>query len=149
MTFKLVSSKRSLVSIEANHKIYSNKMTYGQATTTTTLNARQAFGNNMATLHPDTVQLNKRETRVKPSHSIDSKAPFTRERNRSVPYRSVPKSGTLRGCVHTGTLEITSFRSKKWNDEKNDTKSGTIRNRSVPFPCEQAMRSKLVQKTER
>ena len=75
-----------------------------------------------------------------------SEAPFTRERNRSVPYRSVPKSGTLRGCVHTGTLEITSFRSKKWNDEKSDTKSGTIRNRSVPFPCEQAMRSKLVQK---
>ena len=82
-------------------------------------------------------------------HRQYSEAPFTRERNRSVPYHSVPKSGTLRGCVHTGTLEITSFRSKKWNDEKSDTKSGTIRNRSVPFPCEQAMRSKLVQKTER
>ena len=68
---------------------------------------------------------------------------------RSISFRSVPKSGTLRACVHTGTLEITSFRSKKWNDEKSDTKSGTIRNRSVPFPCEQAMRSKLVQKTER
>ena len=71
-----------------------------------------------------------------------TKAPFTRERNRSVPYRSVPKSGTLRGCVHTGTLEITSFRSKKWNDKISDTKYGTIRNRSVPFPCEQAMRCK-------
>ena len=37
-------------------------------------------------------------------------------------------------------LEITSFRSKKRNDRKHDTKSGTICNRSVPFPCEQAMR---------
>ena len=71
-----------------------------------------------------------------------TEAPFTRERNRSVPYRSVPKSGTLRGCVHTGTLEITLFRSKKWNDKISDRKSGTIRNRSVPFPCEQAMRCK-------
>ena len=68
------------------------------------------------------------------------KAPFIRERNRSVPHRSVPKSGTLRGCVHAGTLEITSFRSKKWNDKKSDTKSGKIRNHSVPFPCEQATR---------
>ena len=63
-------------------------------------------------------------------------------RNRSVPYRSVPKSGTLKGCVHTGTLEITSFRSKKWNDRISDAKSGTIRNSTVPFPCEQAMRCK-------
>ena len=62
-----------------------------------------------------------------------SKAPFIWERNRSVLYRSVPKSGTLWGCVHTGTLEITSFRSNKWNDKISDTKSGTIRNRSVPF----------------
>ena len=71
-----------------------------------------------------------------------TRAPFTRERNRSVSYRSVPKSGTLRGCVHTGRLEITSFRSKKWNDKISDTKSGTIHNRSGPFPCEQAMRCK-------
>ena len=41
------------------------------------------------------------------------------------------------------------FHSKKWNDENSDTKSGTIRDRSVPFPCEHAMRSKLVQKSER
>ena len=75
-------------------------------------------------------------------HFGQDKAPFTRERNRSVPYRSVPKSGTLMGCVHTGTLEITSFRSKKWNDKISDTKYGTKRNRSVPFPCEQAMRCK-------
>ena len=70
------------------------------------------------------------------------KAPFTRERNRSVPYRSVPNSGTLKGCVHTGTLQIISFRSKKWNDKISDTESGTIRNRALPFPCEQAMRCK-------
>ena len=76
-------------------------------------------------------------------------APFTRERNLFVPYRSVPKSGMLRGCVHTGTLEITSFRSKTSNDKKCDTKSGTIPNRSVPFPREQAMRSKTDLKTER
>ena len=36
--------------------------------------------------------------------NLKSNAQFTRERNRSVPYRSVSKSGTLRGCVHTGTL---------------------------------------------
>ena len=38
------------------------------------------------------------------------------ECNRSVPYRSVPKSGTLRACVHTRMLSITQFRSKKWNE---------------------------------
>ena len=84
-----------------------------------------------------------------------NKAPFTRECNRSVPFRSVSKSGTIKGCVHIGTLQITSFRSKKWNDETSDANGGTIRNRSVPFRsvpfrsvpfrsvpflCEQAMR---------
>ena len=67
-------------------------------------------------------------------------ASFTRERN-----RSVPKSVTLRGCGHTGTLQMTSFRSKKWNDKISDAKSGTVRNRSVPFPYE---RAELVQKME-
>ena len=99
--------------------------------------------NNLSSIHSAA-----KENKANENSSV-FRAPFTRERNRSFPYRSVPKSGTLRGCVHKGTLEITSFRSKKWNDEKSDTKSGTIRNRSVPFPCEQAMRSKLVQKTER
>ena len=61
MIFKFVSLKRSLVSMGANLKIYTDRMTYDQTTTTTTLNARQDFGNNMATLHPDTVQLNTRE----------------------------------------------------------------------------------------
>ena len=68
------------------------------------------------------------------SRMILPKAPFTRERNRSVPFFSVPKSVTLRGCVHTGTLQMTSFLSKRWNDKISDTKSGTVRNRSVQFP---------------
>ena len=75
------------------------------------------------------------------------KAPFTRERNRSVPYRSVPKYGTLRGCVHTGTLQIALFRSKtrndkkgyeRWNDKKSDTlvsSEMTFRNPSPLWTC--------------
>ena len=35
-----------------------------------------------------------------------NKALFTRVRYRTVPLRSVPKSGTERGCVHTGTEKI-------------------------------------------
>ena len=34
------------------------------------------------------------------------KALFTPVRYRTVPLRSVPKSGTERGCVHTGTKKI-------------------------------------------
>ena len=45
-----------------------------------------------------------------------TKSPFTRESNRSTSFRIVPKSGTLKGCVQTGTLKIEPFRSKKWND---------------------------------
>ena len=33
-------------------------------------------------------------------------------------------------------LQIEPFRSKNWNDQKGGTKSGTICNRSVPFPSE-------------
>ena len=51
--------------------------------------------------------------------------------------RSVPKSGTLKGCVHTGTLEITSFRSKKWNHKKVIRK--VERCAIVPFPYEQSI----------
>ena len=36
----------------------------------------------------------------------ETKALFTRVRYRTVPLRSVPKSGTERGCVHTGTEKI-------------------------------------------
>ena len=61
-----------------------------------------------------------------------NKALFTRERNHSFPYRSVPKSGTLRGCVHTGTLQIALFRSKKWNDKKVIRK--VERYAIIPFP---------------
>ena len=50
----------------------------------------------------------------------------------------VPNSGTLKGCVQMGMLEIEPFRSKKWNDYKSDTKDGTARNGSVLFPSEQA-----------
>ena len=54
-----------------------------------------------------------------------------------VPLRSdVLKSGKLKGCVQTGTLQIEPFQSKKLNDQKFDTKNGTIRNRSFPFPSE-------------
>ena len=81
---------------------------------------------------------NKREEVI-----LSCKAPFTRERNRSVPFFFVPKSVTLRCCIHTGTLQMTSYRSEKWSDNISDTRSGTVRNRSVPFPCE---RAKLVQK---
>ena len=31
---------------------------------------------------------------------------------------------------------MTSFRSKNGNDKINDMKSGKVRNRSVPSPCE-------------
>ena len=72
----------------------------------------------------------------------------TRERNCSIPYHSVPKSGMLRGCTHMGMLEITSFLSKKWNDKISDTKNGMICNRSVLFLCEQAMRYKTGPKME-
>ena len=34
----------------------------------------------------------------------EAKAQFTRERNRSDSYRSVPKNGKLRDCVHMGKL---------------------------------------------
>ena len=37
---------------------------------------------------------------------IMSKALFTRVRYRTVPLRSVPKSGTERGCVHMGRKKI-------------------------------------------
>ena len=49
----------------------------------------------------------------------------------------VPKSGTLRGCVQTGPLQIEPFRSKSWTYSINDTKSGIDEFRSVPFPSEQ------------
>ena len=38
--------------------------------------------------------------------TLITKALFTRVRYRTVPLRSVPKSGTERGCVHTGTAKI-------------------------------------------
>ena len=63
---------------------------------------------------------------------------FIRGRNRSTSFRIVLKNGIFKGCIHTGTLQIEPFHSKKWNDQKSDTKSGAIRNRSVPFPSEQA-----------
>ena len=47
------------------------------------------------------------------------------ERNRSTSI--VPKSGTLKGCIQTGTLQIEPFRSTKWSDLKSDTKDGTVR----------------------
>ena len=40
---------------------------------------------------------------------VQAKAPFTREGNRSVPYRSFPKSGTLRGCVPIGSSVALKF----------------------------------------
>ena len=64
-------------------------------------------------------------------------APFTRERDRSTSFRIAPKSGTLKGCVHT-TLEVEPFRCKNWNDQTRDTINGAIRNHSVRFPFEQA-----------
>ena len=68
-----------------------------------------------------------------PQYEFNSKA-------MSILFRIVPKSGTLKGCVQTGTFQIEPFRSKKWNDQKSDTKSGAVRNRSVPFPSEQTNR---------
>ena len=44
------------------------------------------------------------------------KAPFTRGRTRSTSFNIVSKSGTLKGCVQTGTLQMEPFRSKKWSD---------------------------------
>ena len=37
-----------------------------------------------------------------------------------------------------GTLQIELFRSKEWNVQISDTKSGTVRNCYLPFPFEQA-----------
>ena len=37
---------------------------------------------------------------------------FTRVRYRTVPLRSVPKNGTERGCIHTGTGKNQAVRSK-------------------------------------
>ena len=42
----------------------------------------------------------------------------------------VPKSGTLRGCVQTGPLQIEPFRSKSWTYSISDTKSGIVPFRS-------------------
>ena len=38
-----------------------------------------------------------------------STAPFTQERNRSTSFSLVPKSGTPKGCVQTGTLSSAFF----------------------------------------
>ena len=43
----------------------------------------------------------------------------------------------------TRALQIISFPSKRWNDEKRDTKSWTICNGSGPFPCEQIQKRKI------
>ena len=68
------------------------------------------------------------------------KALFTRARYRTVLLRSVPKSGTERGCVHTGTEKIkwsVPNRSRNWAVRKSGPEIRTIRYRTVPFPCEQ------------
>ena len=66
-----------------------------------------------------------------------TKALFRRERNGTERNAIVPKSGTLRGCVQTGPLQIEPFRSKSWTYSISDTKSGIGPFRSVPFPSEQ------------
>ena len=72
----------------------------------------------------------------KRSNSLRYLGLLIRERKRFISLNIVPKSGTLKGCIHVGTLQIEPFRSKKRNDQKSDTKSGAICNRSVPFPSE-------------
>ena len=49
---------------------------------------------------------------VRDTSTITTKALFTRVRHRTVPFRSVPKSGTERGCVHTVTEKSQAVRSK-------------------------------------
>ena len=56
-----------------------------------------------------------------------------RERKRFISLNIVPKSGTLKGCVHIGTPQIEPFRSKKRNDQKSDTQWSNMQSfRSVP-----------------
>ena len=64
----------------------------------------QRFPKHRPTLNPVFTVENSADTN--PIHTTHSKALFTRVRYRTVPLRSVPKSGTERGCVHTGTEKI-------------------------------------------
>ena len=75
--------------------------------------------------------------------TVDALARLTRgwplgERNRSTLFRVGPKSGTLKGCVQTGTLQTEQFRSKKWNDQKSDSElaNGKHVNGTIAFPSE-------------
>ena len=73
-------------------------------------------------------------------HKIKSSAPSFRpcsDGNGTERNAIVPKSGTLRGCVQTGPLQIEPFRSKSWTYSISDTKSGIGPFRFVPFPSEQ------------
>ena len=65
-----------------------------------------------------------------PNEIKDSQTLFTRVRYRTVPLRSVPTSGTERGCVHRGTEKIKRSVPKqvqklggteKWTRNWNDT----------------------------
>ena len=65
-----------------------------------------------------------------------------------VPFRSGPKSGTEKGCVHTAESEKKSSgpfqnRSRNWAVRKSEPEIRTIRYRTVPFSCEQKNRSSL------
>ena len=66
------------------------------------------------------------------------KAPYTREGNRSTSFRIAPKSGTLKGCVQTGALQIEPFRSKNGTTKNVIRKVG--RYAIVLFPSELANR---------
>ena len=69
-----------------------------------------------------------------------TQALFTGVRYRTVPPRSVPKSGTERGCVHTGNEKSSGpfqNRSRNWSVRKSEPEIGTIRYRTVPLSCEQ------------
>ena len=72
-----------------------------------------------------------------PHRPLQVLGPVHTERNHSTSFRIVPKSGTLNGCVHTGTLQIELFCSKNWKDQKSDAKNGAMQNRSVTFQSEQ------------
>ena len=50
-----------------------------------------------------------------------------------VTLRSVPKSGTERDRIHTGTEKTQKVRSRNWAVRKSEPEIGTIRYRTVPF----------------